>query len=257
MHCSIPHSFWKSPAPNENRFAAILNRKKQVPPRIRAWLAWTDCHCSTACATDDVDRYTSSYIGSFFISVTDVDLANDCNRFDKYKVLLKAVMGNKSCHESNISINGDSNSDIDINSNKDVTGDAKGDIDNDVDINGNKDVTIAAKADIDIDVDVKDNVAQGVATSKSDELIRPKRESEGKGLLGAKSKKFNLPGRSQELSDFAAPVLRVATVNVSFLGRTRLSGDCLPGGPEPRTCSLSDRSSWVNDCGSGVNDLLY
>ena len=237
MHCSIPHSFWKSPAPNENRFAAILNRKKQVPPRIRAWLAWTDCHCSTACATDDVDRYTSSYIGSFFISVTDVDLANDCNRFDKYKVLLKAVMGNKSCHESNISINGDSNSDIDIN--------------------GNKDVTIAAKADIDIDVDVKDNVAQGVASSKSDELIRPKRESEGKGLLGAKSKKFNLPGRSQELSDFAAPVLRVATVNVSFLGRTRLSGDCLPGGLEPRTCPLADRSSWVNDCGSGVNDLLY
>ena len=33
MHCSITQSFWKSPAPRENWFAAILNQEKPSPSR--------------------------------------------------------------------------------------------------------------------------------------------------------------------------------------------------------------------------------
>ena len=36
--------------PNKNKLRVLLNWKSPVCPRIRTWLAWIECNCSTTCA---------------------------------------------------------------------------------------------------------------------------------------------------------------------------------------------------------------
>ena len=71
MHHFIPHSSEKSPAPSKNRFAAIQNQKSQVRPELRTQPAWTECHCSTDCATTAA-QIVSTVQFYFWVSITKI-----------------------------------------------------------------------------------------------------------------------------------------------------------------------------------------